>query len=156
MTTPAPTASAIAASTSSTASSADRHRWTRLAPRTASAGVAATFAPASRSGAVLAVVRFHAVTGAPRLRNPWTKPEPRRPVPRKAMVTAGLYRTRADAAGRCRTFASPSPAACGLLGEPIRPRPATTVSVNRSSHLRIVPPPPADDDAPGAPPSLDE
>src|SRR5512133_1716710 len=73
-----------AAMTSSTTGSSFSTRWTRVQPRTASAGVAAARAPKRSKAFAFDAVRFQTTTCSPRPVAASTNPLPRRPVPRKA------------------------------------------------------------------------
>src|SRR6185437_2086937 len=85
-----------AAITSSTTASSLSTRCTRLAPRTASAGVFATFTLNRSRARALLSVRFHTVIDSPRRAAASTKPLPSSPVPRYAMwvMSAGVRCSR--------------------------------------------------------------
>src|SRR6185437_4736669 len=85
-----------AAITSSTTASSLSTRWTRLASRTASAGVFATFTLNRSSARALLSVRFQTVIESPRRAAASTKPLPSSPVPRYAMcvMSAGIRCSR--------------------------------------------------------------
>ena len=85
ITAPVASAGRAAAITSSTTASSLSTRWTRAAPRTASAGVAAGCTPKRARAWTLSAVRFHAVTVSPRVAAASAKAAPSRPVPRNAI-----------------------------------------------------------------------